>query len=340
MLMRNRFLSLLLLLGAAIAPAAAQNPSEVVTEINGLKVTRAELEEKFQNRLHQARYQVYQAEQKALDELINEHLLEAEAKRRNITVEKLLEAEVGANVKDPTEDQLQVYFEGMNSQEPYSAVRDKILAHIRNTRLGRGRAAYIEKLRTNANVLITLAPPKAEIALDNNYRLGPKDAPVLLVEFADYECPYCAKAHPAIKQIREEFEGKIAMVFKDLPLPMHQNAWKAAEASRCAGVQGKYWEYHDALFSNSGFAVPQLKQHARDLGLDSAKFDKCLDSNEQREAVNRDYVEAQQLGLTGTPSFFLNGEFFTGALDYATLRRMVEKELARKPAAKPQVSKK
>jgi protein-disulfide isomerase len=277
---------------------------------------------------------VYQAEQKALDQLVDEHLLADEAKRRNISVDKLLEIEVKSQVKDPTEDQLQVYYEGLNSTEPYEAVRSKILDHIRNLRLTKARTAYLEKLRTRANVLITLAPPKAEIELDNNYRLGPKDAPVLLVEFADYECPYCAKAYPAIKKVREEFGDKISMVFKDLPLPMHSNAPKAAEAARCAGVQGKYWQYHDLLFASGALSIPALKQHARELGLDGARFDKCLDSGEQQMAVNRDFSEAQQLGLTGTPSFFLNGEFFTGALDYPTLRSMVEKQLARKSATK------
>ena len=330
----TRIYAVLLLLVTTVTFAAAQNPSEVISEVNGEKITRAELEEKFQNQLHQTRYQVYQAEQKALDQLINEHLLADEAKRRNISIEQLLDVEVASKVKDPTEDQLAVYYEGLNSQEPYEAVREKILGHIRNLRITKARVAYLEQLRTNANVLITLAPPATEIEVDNNYRLGPKDAPVLLVEFADYQCPYCAKAYPAIKQLRDEFGDKITMVFKDLPLPMHADAPKAAEASRCAGVQGKYWEYHDILFTSGALALPSLKQHARELGLDTARFDKCLDTGEQQVAVNRDFTEAQQLGITGTPSFFLNGEFFTGALDYATLRSMVEKQLARKANAK------
>jgi protein-disulfide isomerase len=336
-LTRSRICAALLLVVTTVTLAAAQNPSEVISEVNGEKITRAELEKKFQNQLHQVRYQVYQAEQKALDQLVDEHLLADEAKRRNISVDKLLEIEVSSKVKDPTEDQLEVYYEGLNSTEPFASVRDKILEHIHNLRLTKVHAAYLEKLRTNANVLITLAPPAAEIEVDNNYRLGPKDAPVRLIEFADYECPYCVKAYPAIKKLREEFGDKISMIFKDLPLPMHADAPKAAEAARCAGVQGKYWEYHDVLFSSGALGIPQLKQNARDLGLDGARFDKCLDSGEQQVAVNRDFNEAQQLGLTGTPSFFLNGEFFTGALDYSTLRSMVEKELARKTSAKTSI---
>jgi len=329
----SRMYAAVLLLLTFVTIAAAQSPSEVLSEVNGEKITRGELEQKFQNQLHQARYQVYQAEQKALDQLINEHLLTDEANRRHMTVDQLLKAEVDSKVKDPTEDQLQVYYEGLNSTDPYASVRDKILEHIRNLRLDKARAAYLEKLRESANVLTTLAPPKAEIELANNYRLGPKDAPVQLIEFADYQCPYCEKAFPAIKKLHDEFGDKISMVFKDLPLPMHEHAEKAAEAARCAGTQGKYWEYHDLLFSSGELSVSDLKEHARKLNLDGARFDKCLDSGEQEVAVKRDFSEAQQLGLTGTPSFFLNGEFFTGALDYPTLRSMVEKQLARNATA-------
>jgi protein-disulfide isomerase len=327
-----------LTLVTAVTTAVAQSSPEVLSEINGEKITRAELETKYSNRLHQARYQLYQSEQKALEELIDEHLLEMEARKQNLTTEQLLEKEVRGAVKDPTEDQLQVYFEGMNSKDPYEAMRPKILDHIRQLRLTKVRAAYLEKLRTAANVVVRLAPPKADIELRNAYRFGPETAPVLLVEFADFECPYCAKAHPQIKKLREEFAGKISVVFKDLPLPMHANAWKAAEAARCAGDQGKYWEYHDVLFDAGGLDVPRLKQHARELGLEGERFDTCLDSGAQRAAVTKDYTEAQQLGITGTPSFFLNGEFFTGALDYTTLKNMVLKELARKPATSGQVS--
>ncbi|HVZ59689.1 MAG TPA: thioredoxin domain-containing protein [Terriglobales bacterium] len=318
--------------------AIAQNPTEVVSEVNGEKITRAELEQKQGNRFHQARYALYQAEQKALDDVIDEHLLAAEAKRANITVEKLLDREVMSKVKDPTEDQLQVYFEGLNSKDTYESVRVKILEHIRQLRQAKARGEYLEKLRTASNVLITLAPPKADINLKNTFRFGPEAAPVQIVEFADFECPYCSKAHPQISKLRQEFAGKISVVFKDLPLPMHSHAWKSAEAARCAGTQGKYWEYHDLLFTTNELDPVKLKQHARTLGLDAARFDKCLDSGEQTAAVTADFTEAQQLGITGTPSFFLNGQFFTGALEYNTLRDMVQKELNRKPAPVSQVS--
>jgi protein-disulfide isomerase len=178
-------------------------------------------------------------------------------------------------------------------------------------------------------VLITLAPPSADFPLEGAPRLGPENAPVRLVEFADYQCPYCAKVNPHIAKLREEFGDKVSVYFKDLPLQMHANARKAAEAARCAGDQNKFWEFHDQLFRSAQLEVPQLKQQARDMKLDGDKFDKCLDEGTQASAVQKDLTDAQALGLSGTPAFFLNGQYFSGAVDYNTIRDMVNQQLTK-----------
>jgi protein-disulfide isomerase len=151
----------------------------------------------------------------------------------------------------------------------------------------------------------------------------------MLVEYADYECPYCQQVQPTLDRLEAEFKGKIAFAYKDLPLPMHPRAQKAAEASQCAGLQGKYWEYHDLLLKTKGLEPTQLKAAAGQLGLETAGFDKCLDSGERVDAVKATLDEAQKLGLQGTPSFFLNGRFFSGNLSYDQMRQMMEDELRR-----------
>ena len=119
------------------------------------------------------------------------------------------------------------------------------------------------------------------------------------------------------------------MAFKDFPLPMHAHAEKAAEAARCADEQGKFWNFHDILFENQQkLELAQLKEYARTLKLDAARFDQCLDAGEQAAAVQKDIVQGQRLGLTGTPSFFINGHFLSGAVGYGTLREIVEQQLA------------
>jgi protein-disulfide isomerase len=325
-------------LALAVGGAAAQQNPEVLAQVNGDKLTTSDLEQKEGNKLLQARYQYYQTEKKALDELIEQHLLETEAHRQGITVDQLLEREVDSKVKDPTEDQLQVYYEGLGGNEPYDKIRDKIRNHIREIRAAKLRTAYIESLRSKSNIVVELAPPLADVDTENAAAVeGRRDAPIQLVEFADYQCPYCQKANPDLLKLAEEYKDKVALIYKDFPLPMHPHAEKAAEAARCAGEQGKFWEYHNLLFKDNKLEVPALKQQAQVLNLDSTKFDKCLDSGEEASRVKKDQEEGAKLGLSGTPSFFINGHFFSGAMDYTTLHQMIEQQLrlvAALPSAK------
>jgi protein-disulfide isomerase len=307
----------------------AQNSTDIVSEINGQKITRADLEKAQGNKLLQARYQYYQAELKALDEFIENKLLQDEASKRNMSVDELLDKEVVSKVQNPTDEQLQFFYDDLNVKDTFANLRDKIFDHVRQRRIAKLRAAFIESIRTKSEVLITLAPPSVDFPLDGAPRLGPENAPVRLVEFADYQCPYCAKVNPHIAKLRQEFGDKVSVYFKDLPLQMHANARKAAEAARCAGDQNKFWEFHDQLFRSAQLEVPQLKQQARDLKLDADKFDKCLDEGTQAAAVQKDLTDAQQLGLSGTPAFFLNGQYFSGAVDYNTIRDMVNQQLTK-----------
>jgi protein-disulfide isomerase len=202
------------------------------------------------------------------------------------------------------------------------------LAHIRELRQTKARAAYINQLRANTSARVLLAPPSAEVDIEKAYIRGPKDAPVVLVEFADYECPYCEKVNPVLQKLQSEYGNKLAVVYKDIPLSMHRRAQKAAEAARCAGDQGKFWEFHDVLFYSKQLDIESLKEHARVLKLDEPRFQKCLDEGQQAAAVKKDADEGRRLGLTGTPSFFVNGHFLSGAVEYNTLKEMVEQQLA------------
>jgi protein-disulfide isomerase len=312
---------------ALVCGAFAQTDSTVVAEVGGVKLTIGDLQRDESSKLLQARYTYYQAQSKALEDLIDKTLLEQRAKSENLTVDQLVNRDIKSQVKDPTEDQMQVYYEGLDTDQPYASVRDKILDKIRQVRADHLRTAYIAKLREQGNVVIALAPPTANVELENSETHGSKTAPVTLVEFADYECPYCQRVAPDVKKIEADYGGKLAVSYKDFPLPMHPHAEKAAEAVRCAGKQGKFWEMHDEVFHSHELDIDQLKAQARALSLDGAQFDKCLDSGETAAAVQQDRQEGVKLGLTGTPSFFINGHFISGSLDYATLHRLIDQQL-------------
>jgi protein-disulfide isomerase len=308
-----------------------QVDTTVVAEVNGLKLTVADLEQEESAKLLQAHNQYYQAEKKALEDLIEKRLIQQKATHEGLTVDQLLDRDIKSQVQDPTEDQMKVYYEGLETDQSYEAVRGKILEKIRQMRTDKARAAYVKVLRAQSNVIVELASPSANVNLENAYTLGSKHARVTLVEFADYECPYCQKVAPDLKKLQDEFGDKLAFVFKDFPLPMHSHSQKAAEAARCAGKQGKFWEYHDQLFRNRQLDVDQLKADALTLYLDGSQFEKCLNAGEESADVQRDREEGMKLGLSGTPSFFVNGHFYSGALDYTALHQIVEQQIEASP---------
>jgi protein-disulfide isomerase len=318
------------LLAAAAGPSRASlSPSTVIAQINGQPITLGQFESQRAEKLFQAQHAYYQAERKVLDEFIGQALLEQQAQREHLSVEELLARHVQNTLPpDPPEEALRVYYEGLDTTQPFEAVREQIVAHLRQRRLEKAKTAYLQSLREQAKVLVSLAPPKAEVTLQDTPIRGAAQAPVTVVEFADYECPYCQQVNPDLQKLEQEYQGKLAFAYKDTPLPMHVHAQKAAEAAHCAGVQGKYWEYHDLLFASKQYQLADLKQHARQLRLDGAAFDQCLDSGAQAGAVKAQLAEFEKFGLSGTPSFFINGRFLSGAADYATLRSMVEQELA------------
>ena len=330
-----RKLFLVLAAGFCVSAAFAQGPissdddTAVVAEVNGDKLTTADLERQEGSKLLQSRYAYYEVQRKALDELIDQHLLEAQAQKQKLTVEQLLDHEVNSKLPaEPTEDQIHVYYEGLETDKPYDQdMRGKIRQHIHDARVAKVKAAYLKTLRSQAQIMVELAPPSASVDLAGSPMLGSKNAPVVLVEFADYQCPYCQKVHADLMKLQKEFGDNLAIAYKDFPLPMHPFAEKAAEAARCAGVQGKFWEFHNWLFEDKKLEPADLKQQASTLQLNTTQFDACLDSGSQASVVQKDAGEGKRLGLTGTPSFFANGHFFSGAMTYDALRDMVGQQL-------------
>ena len=253
---------------------------------------------------------------------------ETEARRRSLTTQKLIEQEIDAKVKDPTDVELQVFYEGAQTDQTFESVRAQLLARVRQSRTKKAREAFLVNLRRQAKIQILLAPPFTEITVDDAPARGPKNAPVAFVEFADFECPFCRQMQPEIEKLLKEYNGRVTLFYKDFPLSIHPHAQKAAEAARCAGQQNAYWPYHDILFrEGGGLEISQLKQYARALRLDTARFDTCLESGAQAAAIQKDLDQGQRVGVAGTPGFFINGHFISGVVSYETLREVVEQQL-------------
>jgi predicted DsbA family dithiol-disulfide isomerase len=325
----STFHLLALMLAFEYCPAHAATPvQETTLEIDGKVFSAAELQKNNLKAVFQARNALFEAEKKATDEFINQYVLERQATKENLTVEQLLEKHVWSTLPaDPSDEGLRAYYDGLDTPESFEAVKDKIRDHIRDRRKAKAKTAYVQALREKARISLWMAPPRAPIAVGDAPVRGDAGSPVTVIEYADYECPYCQQIKPVVDRITKEYKGRITFAFKDVPLPMHANAQKAAEAAHCAGAQGKFWEYHDRLFATKQFAADLLKQHAQVLALDQAAFDRCLESGTQAQRIREHVNEAQSIGLPGTPGFFVNGRFLNGAVDYQTLRKVIEEEL-------------
>jgi protein-disulfide isomerase len=306
----------------------ARMNSPVVMEIDGTKITLADFEHDRPSALFQARNTFYTAERKAIDDYADDLLLKRQAKKENLTVDKLLEKHVSSTIAaDPSEEALRVFYEGVDTAEPFEAVRGQIVSHIREKRISVAKKAYLQTLRDQGGVSIVLDSPRSTVSLVDTPVRGPMNAPVTLIEYADYECPYCQQMQGDLDKLETEFKGKLAFAYKDTPLPMHAHARKAAEAAQCAGVQNKYWEFHDELLKTKQLDLTQLKADAQKLGLDVKAFDTCLDGGQRASVIEANLDDAKKLGISGTPSFFLNGRFISGVLKYEQMRVMVEEEL-------------
>lgn len=300
----------------------------VLVELNGARITQADLELKRPSAMFQARLNFYEAERKALIDLVDEQLLEQQAAKERLPVTQLLERHVNSTIaKDPSDEALRVYYEGVDTTEPYEAVRDKIIDALRQRRIAKAKAAYLQSLRAASPITIRLAPPRAPISMTDIPVRGPASARITLLEFADYECPYCQQIQPVLSRIETEFKDKLAFAYKDYPLGMHPEAPKAAEAAHCAGAQGKFWEFHDLVFANKRLDVANLKSDARDLKLDTTAFDACLEKGQMAGMVKDETAEAQTLGLQGTPTLFVNGRYVKD-ITYEGIRGVISEELS------------
>ena len=302
-----------------------------VALVNGKAVSAAELSDATAAQLRQLFLQEYQIKRDALENLINQKVMEAEAHRKGIPVEKLLEQEVDGKIGDPSDLEVQAYYLGQKDRinKPLAEVELQLRGSLRQNRLQQARLDYVNSLRTAAGVTVLLRPPKSEITADPARVRGVPTAAVTIIEFSDFQCPYCQAVEPTLKQVLSQYGDRVSFAYRDFPLtPIHPQAQIAAEASRCAGEQEKYWDYHDALFANQSLLQQaDLVRSAARLGLDEKKFETCLTSRKFQSAVQADYQAGLKGGVTGTPAFFINGTLLSGNQPLAEFARVIDDEL-------------
>src|SRR5712691_2465349 len=324
-----------LLLGPA--GSLAQTPGqakqkEPLAVVAGQPIYDDDLLPFVQAQVFQLRVQEYEVKSKALENLVNQKLLEAEAKKKGVPTEKVLEQEVDAKVAEPTEAELKALYIVQKQQlgKPFDEIKPQLQQLLKKSKIQEAREDYYKRLREQAAVSIFLQKPKVQVAYDPARLRGDPKAPVVIVEFSDFQCPYCQSVEPTLKKLLAKYEGRVSLVYRDLPLrEIHPQAQLAAEASRCAGEQGKFWEYHDSLFENQDKLNREgLLQQARKLKFDEKQFDSCLSSGKYKPQIEQERQLGLEAGVTGTPGFFINENLLTGNLPQESFEKFIHEALA------------
>jgi protein-disulfide isomerase len=333
---RSTGLFLLALLVWTMTSCQPSKDSQKLAEIAGTVITRVDIDKSGGKQLQVLRQQLYQLERQKLDEYIGAMLLTQEAKKRGVSVATLLEQEVNSSVQPPSEEEIRGLYEKNKERiaVEFEKVRDQIRKYLHEQKITERKMEYFKTLRINGKVTTYLKPPelvRVDLSLNGAPSKGSEKAEVTIVKFEDFQCPYCKAVQPNFEEVLKRYDGKVRLVHKDLPLDeLHPQARQAAEAARCADDEGKFWEYHDKLYASSPKAAPEdLKFYARDLGLKQDSFDKCLTTGKYKAAIQKDMNEAASLGLTGTPTFFINGRELSGAQSVEAISQIIDEELSR-----------
>ncbi len=334
----ERVVVLVLVLGGAYALAQVRPPAEaggvppVAATVAGETIDLAEVDSFVRPQLMELRAKEYELRTQALDALVTRTLLEKEAAARGVTPEALNQSEVVAKATVSEDEVKSVYAANRSRLGNLSEAdgMERVRNGLRQQRQSERRSAFARELRTKFDVKVMLEPYRVPVELADAPTRGNPRAPVTIVEFSDFQCPFCVRARPTVKRVRDTYGDRVRWAFRHYPLDFHPLAQKAGEAAACAGEQGRFWEMHDRLWEKpTELEVPQLKAHAQALGLDAASFATCLDGGRHAGLVDRDLRAGQDFGVSGTPAFFVNGRLISGAQPFEAFQQVIDDELAR-----------
>jgi len=338
-----RLLSLLALALCGVEKAAvvyAQPGREVVAVVNGREISQGEVDKAIAAQLLPLQRQIHALRKTALENLIQRRLLEAEAGRRAISVEELKSEFTAGGVEVSERDVEQEYaenraaFGAMSEDEAKERLR---LGLEIEARMSKYRAA-LERLKQSSRIELALEEPAlaaGAVEEGDAPSTGGQEAAVIIVEFSDFQCPFCKASQGTLKKVLQAHGDKVRLVFKHLPLEIHSQSFSSARAAFCAGEQNSFWQYHDALFAADDLSPEKFKSIAARLGLDLPGFAACVDSERSRDAVLKDVREAGRLGIKGTPTFIVNGTLIEGAPDFDAFNGIIARKLKDSPPIAP-----
>ena len=323
------FLWFLVLAGIARGQTP-ETPETIVASVDGVPITQKQVDDSIATRIYPLQQQLYAIRKAALDNLIVSRLLEAEALARGVSVEEL-RRQLTQGAISVTRAQVEEafaqnasFFASMSPDE----ARERLRLDLENQARMKHYRTGLEQLRKKWTITVSLAEPAFGLDEGASPVRGAASKPaVTIVEFSDFECRFCRDVQPALKQVVKSYAKEVRLVFKHLPLEGHRNAVAAARAAYCAGEQDRFWQFHDALFATESLSPGVFDRIGSEIGLGLERFKACLSSEHSRAAVIKDIETARTFRIDSTPSFLVNGKLFKGALSFAELQKIIEREL-------------
>ena len=328
-----------LLLACSASPA--QNGSDVAARVGSRTITVKELDERWlamdPGEQTETVQKLYDGRRNALESLIADTLLAEAAKTKGLSPEAFVESEIAKRATRVTDADVVAFYQANQSEmegRTLETMAPAITRYLTQQQESAARIALVNELRkAGPAVRLLLETPRFTVNVaDSDPSLGNAKAPVTLVEFSDFQCPFCLRVAPTLKQIRAKYGDNVRIVWKDFPLTqIHPQAFKASEAGHCAAEQGKFWEFHDRVYANQQAMQPDdLKKYAAAVGVDAEKFNACVAKSKHAEVVRNGVAEGTRLGINSTPTVFINGRRVSGAQPYEVFAGIIDEELSRK----------
>lgn len=314
--------------------AASAAPNGVVAEIGDKKIMMSDLDKEVKYEVYEAEEQIYNIKKGSLDNMIEKELVANEAKAQGMEPDALIKKEITDKIKMATAEEAKAFYDRNKDRIPqsYEEAKDRIIKYLSGDGERKRRAEYMDELKKKMNVKTFLAAPQAPVyeipVKDSDPKKGKLDSKVVVVEYSDFQCPFCKRGHETVQEVMKAYGDKILFVYKDYPLDFHPQGKKAAEAALCARDQNKFWEFHDKIFEDSKKINDEdFYAHAKAVGLDEAKFKECYTTTKYAKEVQEDIEEGQRVGVRGTPAFFINGKKLSGAQPFSAFKEILDKEL-------------
>ena len=294
----------------------------IVATVGGRPITLQQVQTAASLPLYVLETQRHQLLQQALQQRIDEELLESEASRQGVTVQQLIDqasqSESIARIANLPGPMKRANAAG---QPPTFDGQEQ----------ARIRQALLVSLRRKADTHINfpaVEPPTLPVSTDDDPRLGPENAPVTIVEFSDFQCPFCQMSVGVLREVRQMYGDKVQVVYRDFPGQNHRDAVPAAQASECAHEQGKFWEYHDLLFANQkALTRPSLMDYAKQVNLNVPQLEKALDEKSLEAQVDADVKLGEEVNVSGTPTVFINGKRVPNPTEFEPVAKLIDAAL-------------